>query len=73
MRIFVKVKPHAKEEKVLKIDENHFTVWVKEPPQEGKANQKTLKVLATYFKVSSSNLKIVSGQTSRNKCIEIYK
>jgi uncharacterized protein YggU (UPF0235/DUF167 family) len=35
MKISVKVKPNAKLEKLEKIDETNFSVWVKEKPQEG--------------------------------------
>ena len=38
MKIFVTVKPNAKEERVEKIDDTHFKVSVKEPPTEGRAN-----------------------------------
>jgi len=71
MKIFVKVKPRAKIEKVEKVDERNFTVFVKEPPIKGLANQAVTKVLAEYFKVSSSKVKIISGHTSKQKIIEI--
>ncbi len=58
-------------EKVEKIDDSHFTVSVKEPPIQGMANRAIVKVLAGYFGVTSSSVKIVSGFTSRQKIIEI--
>ena len=48
MKIFVKAKLNAKEERVERIDENNFIVAVKEPPVDGKANQAILKALAEY-------------------------
>lgn len=71
MKIFVKVKPAAKEERVEKIDENNFKVEVKEPPVEGRANMAVVRALAEYFGVAQSNVRIVSGFTSRLKTIEI--
>ncbi len=71
MKIFVKVKPRAKIERVEKVDERNFTVFVKEPPIKGRANQAVTKVLADYFKVPSSKVKIISGHTSKQKLIEI--
>lgn len=71
MRIFVKAKPSAKEERVEKIDENNFVVSVKEPPVKGKANEAIRNALAMYFKTSSSRVRIISGYSSRNKIIEI--
>lgn len=71
MKIFVKAKPKAKIEKVEKIDNENFVVFVKEPPVKGRANQAIIKALAEYFKVPSANVKIVSGHTSKQKVIEI--
>jgi len=71
MRIFVKAKPSAREEKVEKIDDLNYIVSVKEPPVKGKANEAIRNVLAVYFKIASSRVKIVSGYSSRNKTIEI--
>ena len=72
MKIFVKARPSAREEKVEKIDEQNYIVWVKEPPIEGKANNAIKNALAVYFKTGSSCIKIISGHTSRNKIIEIH-
>ena len=71
MKIFVKVNPRAKEEKVIKIDDENFKVQVKEPPEKGRANHAVLRVLAEYFDISQVNIKIISGFTSRQKVIEI--
>ena len=71
MKIFVKAKPGAKTEKLEKIDDNHFTISVKEPPIQGMANRAIIGVLAEYFGVAPSGVKIVSGFTSRQKIIEI--
>lgn len=71
MKIFVKVKTKAKIEKVEKIDESRFNVWVKEIPIKGRANQAVQKLLSSYFGVSKSQIEIVSGQFSSFKVIEI--
>lgn len=71
MKIFIKAKPSAKENKIEKLNETHFVVSVKEPPIKGMANAGIIKVLAEYFKVSPSQIKIISGYTSKNKIIEI--
>lgn len=73
MKIFIKVKPNSKEEKIEQIDFNNFIVAVKEPPIRGRANKAIIKALSEYFKVSKSNLKIISGHTSRQKIVEIIK
>lgn len=71
MKIFVKVKPLAKEETVEKIDEINFKVSVKEPPVEGRANAAVVRALAGYFGVPQMNVRIVSGFSSRSKTVEI--
>ena len=40
-------------------------------PQEGIANWALECVLADYFGVSKSDVKILRGQTSKNKLVEI--
>jgi hypothetical protein len=71
MKIFVSVKPSAKEEKVLCLDETHFKVSVKEPPVDGRANWAVIRTLSDYLKKPATSLRIVSGQTSRQKILEI--
>ena len=71
MRISVKVKPSAKQEKVEKVGKNNFTVWVKERPFEGRANRAAADILAEYFSVPKSQVVLVKGGTSKNKIFEI--
>jgi uncharacterized protein YggU (UPF0235/DUF167 family) len=71
MKIFVEAKTRAKEEKVKKIDKNHFVVFVKEAPEKGKANKAILKLLAHYFKINLSQIRILSGFSFKKKIIEI--
>lgn len=71
MKILVKAKPGSKEEKVEKTGEAHFTVSVKEPPREGRANAAIVRALAHHFSVPPSRVAIISGHTSRDKIVEI--
>ena len=71
MKINIKAKPNAREEKIEKIDDLNYVVSVKEPPIKGKANDAIRNALAVYFKTASSRVKIISGFSSRNKIIEI--
>jgi uncharacterized protein len=73
VKIFVKVKPNAREYRVERIDETHYDVAVKEPPAEGKANHAVIDTLADYFKVPKSLLTIVRGLKSKKKTIEIQQ
>jgi uncharacterized protein (TIGR00251 family) len=71
MKIFIKAKPRAKEERVEKIDGTNFIVSVTAPPVKGLANRAIIKIVAEYFKVAPSRVRIVSGFTSRQKILEI--
>jgi uncharacterized protein YggU (UPF0235/DUF167 family) len=71
MKIFIKAKPSSRAEKVEKIDELNYIVSVVEPPINGKANEAIRNALAVYFKIGSSRVRIISGNTSRNKIVEI--
>lgn len=71
MKLSVRVKPSAKIEKVEKIDAASFTVSVKEPPKEGKANYVVIRVLADYFGIAPSKIHLVSGFSSRHKVFEV--
>ncbi len=62
------MKPNSREFRVEKISENEYIVYVKSPPVKGKANAELLKGLKKYFK---RPVKIVSGESSRTKLVEV--
>ena len=70
MNLHIQIKPQAKEERVEKIDETHYRVWVKAPAKEGKANEALVETLASYFKVPKSRLLILKGLKSKNKIVD---
>ena len=71
MKISVKVRPGAKENKIEQTGENEFKVSVKEPAKEGRANRAAIKKLAKHLGVSQSSIKIISGLKSKNKVVEL--
>jgi len=71
LKISVRVKPNAKQEKTEKVGERDFSVWVKEKPQEGKANRAVIKALAEYFGIPQADVVLVRGQSSKEKIFEI--
>lgn len=71
MKIFVKAKTGAREEKVQKIDGINYKVFVKEHAEKGKANAAIIRVLADFLKVPMSSISIVSGTSSKQKILEI--
>ena len=71
MKILVKVKAKAKEERLEKLGEGVFVVWVKEPAERGKANAAVIRVLSKHFKVPQNKVRIASGLSSRQKIVII--
>lgn len=73
MKIFVKAKPRAKDNKIEKIDDSNFVVSVREAPVKGKANEAIIESLAEYFNVGKSDIEIIRGHKAKEKIIEIKK
>ncbi len=71
MRIFVSVKPNARQEKIEKIDDTHYKVSVMKPPTEGKANKAVTDILSEFLGISKINITLVGGMTSREKVFDI--
>ena len=71
MKIFVKVKLGAKEQKIKKFGKTNFEVWLKELPIKGKANKALLNLLADYFNIPISSIIILSGSRSKQKILQI--
>lgn len=67
----MKVQPKAKKVGVEKIGEGTYKVRVHAAPDKGAANKEVIISLADYFDVPPSTIKIVRGQTSRDKVILI--
>jgi uncharacterized protein len=71
VRIAVIVIPRARSERVDRIDATHFRVAVTAAPREGQANEAVIETLAEHFRVPRSRVRIVRGQTSRRKIVEV--
>jgi uncharacterized protein (TIGR00251 family) len=71
MKISVKVKPNAKQQKIEAIADGSLKISLKSPPIDGKANLELISLLAKYFKVSKSQVMIKSGQNNQSKIVEI--
>ena len=85
MKIIVQARSSAKEDKVerltqptLGFDKNppqveSYKVCVKAVPVDGKANDAIIKLLAKYFKVTQSQVRLLSGRSNKSKFFEIDK
>jgi len=71
MKISVKVIAKAKQEKVVSLPNGTWKIWVRALPERGRANERIKELLAAYFHRPKVNIRIIQGQRSANKLIEI--
>ena len=71
MIINVKVRPNARKNEVIQLDSNTFEVKTTATPENGKANESVVELLAKFFRVGKTKISIIKGQTGRDKVIEI--
>ena len=72
MKISAKIKPNSRyREEVVVNDDGSLVVYTKAPAIEGRANLVAIKLVAKYYGVTPSRVKLVRGATSRNKVFEI--
>ncbi|MCL4115596.1 UNVERIFIED_CONTAM: hypothetical protein GTU68_058643 [Idotea baltica] len=50
---------------------DRLKIAITAPPVDGKANKHLVKFLAKQFKVAKSQINIVSGETDRDKTVQI--
>ena len=70
-RILVKVKPNARASELVRAADGGFHARLKSPPAEGKANAELVGLVAAYFDVPKSRVRIKSGHSGRTKQVEI--
>ncbi|MBU1061122.1 MAG: DUF167 domain-containing protein [Candidatus Omnitrophica bacterium] len=70
-RIELKVITRAKKEEIHKISENSYRIKVSSPPEEGKANKRIIEMFSSEFGIKRHNIRIISGETSNRKIVEI--
>ena len=71
MRIYIKVIPKASKNEIAKVSEGEYKAKITAVPENNKANEMLVEILADYFNTSKSLVKIVGGKTARTKIIDI--
>ena len=71
MKLFITAKANAKENRVERLDNTHFKVFVKAVPKDGKANQAIIAALSEYFSLPKSRISVASGLASKTKIVEL--
>jgi hypothetical protein len=70
MILSVRVIPKASRNQVRQ-ENASLKVYLTKPAHDGLANVQLIEVLAEYLKVKKYQIKIIKGETSRNKLILI--
>lgn len=72
MKIPVTIKPNSRHrEEVVVGSDGVYIIYTKTPAIEGRANAAAIKLLAKYFGVPQSQVKLVRGATSKHKVFNI--
>jgi uncharacterized protein len=64
-KLSVQVKPQSRKQSITKISQQEYQVAVQAGPVAGKANEEVVELLARYFSVPKSSVKVLRGQSSR--------
>lgn len=68
--IKVRVIPNAKKQKIVQ-NADIFRVYVNAPAEGGRANKALIAALAEYFDINKNSIKIIKGERSRDKVVQI--
>ena len=71
VRFAVRVQPRSSRLGIIGLHGTALKVCVHAPPVDGAANDEVIDVLADAFKVPRRDVRIVSGEGSRNKVVEV--
>jgi hypothetical protein len=70
MVVNIKVVPKASRN-LIKEEGSGFKVYLTKPAQEGQANSQLISLLSEHLKIKKYQIKIIKGDKSRNKLVEI--
>lgn len=71
--IKIKVLPRSSRNQIIKLSEDSFKLKITSAPVDGEANKQVIKFLSKEWKISKSKIKIIRGETSKNKILEILE
>ena len=67
----VRVTPRAKQNRVQPQEDGSLKVYVTAPPEDGRANEAVVGIIAEWLGVKRRDVEIVRGATSRNKIVRV--
>lgn len=71
-QIKIKLLPRSSINQIMETDETgEMKIKIKSPPVDGEANEKLIRFLSKEWDVPKSKIKIIKGEKSKHKVIEI--
>lgn len=64
----IKISPNSSKNEIIKDGEN-IKIKITSPPVDGKANKALIEYLSKNFKIPKTSIKILKGETSKEKVI----
>ncbi len=73
MKISVRAHPRSKKHAVVERAAGELEIWLGAPAVENRANAALVEILAGYFHVPQSAVRLASGGKSKQKIFEIAR
>ena len=70
-RLSVRVQPRAAKSEIVGVHGEALKVRLNAPPVDGAANEELIELLAHTFAVARRSIRILAGEHSRSKIVEI--
>lgn len=71
VRISIRVKPRASRTRLLRVDGLSIEASLAAPPVDGAANAELIGLLSRALAVSKTSLRLILGETAKNKVVEV--
>lgn len=71
VRIGIKVQPRSSRNQVVGEQGGALKIKLTAPPVEGEANAALIEYLAAFLDISRKDIRLIKGETSRLKIVEI--
>jgi uncharacterized protein YggU (UPF0235/DUF167 family) len=71
MFLKIKLHPKSKKQKIEKLSDEKFEIWVKSKAEQNQANFEMIEILSSFLGVEKNKFRIISGHHRQNKMIEV--
>jgi uncharacterized protein len=67
----IKVKPRARDSRLMQVPDGTWLATLKSPPVDGKANEELVALVARHFRCRRADVSIKSGASGRMKFVKV--